>query len=82
MILEDLEGNVRWETDDELRKTGGGIIRIWALRESEGYFIRFVLPTWTLMIDGIVHEPELYQEISLNGRQVELEFQDYHFVFH
>jgi hypothetical protein len=33
MILEDLDGNLRWETDDKLREAGGGTIKIWALRE-------------------------------------------------
>lgn len=82
MIWEDLGGNLRWEMDDKLREARVEIIRIWALRESEGYFIRFVLPTWTLIIDGMMYEPELYQDINLNGRLVELKFQDYHFVFH
>jgi hypothetical protein len=80
MIL-DLDGNLHWEADDELRKASGGTIQIWALRESEGYFIRFVLPTWTLMIDSIVYEPELYQDINLKGRHVELKFQDYTLCF-
>ncbi len=81
MILEDLDGNLRWETDDELREAGGGTIQIWALRELEGYFIRFVLPTWTLVIDGVMRKHELCEDVSLSGQQVELKFQDYHFVF-
>ena len=83
MILEDFEGNLRWETDDDLRKKGTGSIRIWALCEFEGsYSIRFVLPTWTLTIDGTAYEHKLHEDVKLNGRQVELEFQDYRFEFH
>ncbi len=83
MILEDSEGNLRWEADDDLRGKGIGIIRIWALREFESnYSIRFVLPTWTLIIDGVVYERKLYEDINLDGRRVELDFQEYRFIFH
>ena len=45
-------------------------IQIWALRELEGYFIRFVLPAWTLVIDGIACvSMSLYEDVSLSGRQ-------------
>jgi hypothetical protein len=81
MILKDLDGNLRWEMDDELRKAGGGAIQIWALRELEGYSIRFVLPAWTLVIDGVMREHELYEDVRLSGQQVELKYHDYQFVF-
>jgi hypothetical protein len=81
MILE-LDDNLHWETDDELRQKGGGVIQIWAPREAEGYFIRFVLPTWTLIIDGVACESKLYEDVSLSGRRVELEFQDYRFALY
>ncbi len=81
MILENTEGELRWEVEDELRKPGGGIIRIWARCEFEGYRIVYVLPTWTFIIDGVVQDSRFYEDIVLDKRRIELEFEGYRFVF-
>jgi len=70
-----------WEADEEQGSSGrGGKIHIWIQRASYAPLISFVRPDWRLIIDGIVMDQGLYTEVDVEGKTIELQYNDYRFV--
>jgi hypothetical protein len=73
-----------WEADYEEAEPGGEIA-IWIRRferksAGERFDIGAILPTWRLTIDGVPQEQQLYSELEVTGKEIELQYGDYRFV--
>ena len=80
MLVTNQDG-LRWETDDETGLRVGGSLQVWIHRKADGlYYVSFVIKTWRLIIDGVTYEPDLYQNVLVNGHVIELRYKEYTFI--
>jgi hypothetical protein len=80
LILEDVDsGEIYWQPDS--RSTNRkGICHIWIQNRSGQYVVSDVPSAWVLTINGVQQAQELYYDIVLNDRTVELRYDDWRFV--
>lgn len=87
-IVDNLEGELYWETDEEARenmrhrhdpnrKRGG----VQAIRYMGGGMIRLVSPEWELWVNGKQCERGYYNRLLLDWRKMDLVFGPYRFEF-
>ena len=70
-----------WETGEEQRLSArGGVIHIWIQNASSCPKISFVRTDWQLIIDGVALERNLYEQIDVSGKTIELRYRNYQFV--
>lgn len=81
-VLEDVaSGEFYWSSDDQ--KAKAGILKTWIQLGDTHPQIRGVLPEWQLFINGTKQASRFYDEVGdLDGKQVEMQYQNYRFVFH
>jgi len=74
-----------WETGQEQRSSQeGGEIHIWIQTVSSSPRVRrriiFVRPDWQLVVDGTIMEKRFYTELEVEGRAIELRYNNYCFI--
>jgi hypothetical protein len=73
-------GEIFWAVDYE--DSQGGTIEIWVQTVSVDPKILYVPAHWRLTVDGNRWENKFHWHVrNLLGKTVELDFEDYHFVF-
>lgn len=76
------EGELHWLADNDQAPPGGGQTCIWIIgggtAERE---IKSVGPDWLLTIDGVAMDRGIYLDVYVSGKTVELERDNYRFVF-
>lgn len=83
-IVETSQGELIWY---EKEQSSPGVLKIWLHKTmqangSESFLLRYVLPDWQLIIDGVWMEKKFYEDIEdLFGKILELQYKDYRFVF-
>lgn len=79
-IWEDTAGRLCWDETENVN--GPGVIKVWLQVVGSTPRIPFVLPDWQLIVDGLWMEKKFYPEVEdLQGREVELQYNEYRFVF-
>ncbi len=85
LVVFDRDGEIylEWDHSNTTRPPDiptGGIIKFWLLKEVNEYLIRFVPPEWAMTIDSISYKQAVYQDVVLDGRIIELAYQDYRLI--
>jgi hypothetical protein len=83
-IVESSSGELFWY---EQGQSSPGTLKIWLQNRIErsgkdSFLLCYVLPDWQLIIDGVWMEKKFYEDIdNLRGKNVELRYKDFRFVF-
>ena len=80
-LIQKIGYEICWEPNGIDKECKVGVLEIWILPSLGGpYVIKYVPPTWTLVIDGIVYPNDPYFDVVLANRIVELQYLEYRFV--
>lgn len=80
-VLEDSKsGELYWVKDEQRAKPG--VLKTWIQLGDTHPQILGILPEWQLIIDGVLQPMKFYDVVEgLDGKLVEITYQDYQFVF-
>ena len=73
-------GELFWHEITDVKRPG--VLKIWLKIINKTTKLSFVLPDWQLIINGVEMEKNFYEDIEdLEGKEVELRYKEYRFVF-